>query len=277
MSSKYLQMLSMLENLVRQVAQHDIVPLFNSGEFDEQVKLDGSVLTAVDKIVQDKLEIALKKRWPEIAFLGEEMSAKEQQDLLNSKSVWCLDPVDGTSNFASGIPFFAVSLALVENQEVKLGLIYDPVRKECFTAIKDEGCWLNGAELSIGSPKEVELQLGEMIAVVDLKRLDKSLLGTICKEHPFRSQRNFGSCALEWCWLAANRFQLYIHGGQKLWDYAAGILIFREAGGVASTIEGEEIFSQKLEPRSVIAGYDEMSYRKWKAWIDENNKLDPKE
>jgi myo-inositol-1(or 4)-monophosphatase len=271
MGANYLEMTSQLEMLVRQVADEVIVPQFTSRDFAEQIKLDGSVLTEVDKNVQDQIEAKLNALWPEIAFLGEEMSIEKQQELLHSKAVWCLDPIDGTSNFASGIPFYAVSLALVENQEAVLGLIYDPMRKECFTAVKGEGCWLNGIELSNGNSGDGELQLDEMIAVVDLKRLEKSMLGTICRGHPFRSQRNFGSCALEWCWLAAGRVQLYIHGGQKQWDYAAGVLILKEAGGVASTIEGEEVFSQKLEPRSVIAGCDEMSYKKWKAWIDENN------
>ena len=128
------------------------------------------------------------------------MSSEQQQQLLNSKAVWCLDPLDGTSNFASGIPFFAVSLALIENQQTSLGLIYDPIRKECFSAIKGEGCWLNGARVSSVN-NESTGELRQMIAVVDLKRLlkppYKGLLAAICEKHPYRSQRNFGSCLLQ--------------------------------------------------------------------------------
>ena len=269
MDHKYVEMISQLDAIVRQVTDDAIVPRFESREFGKQTKLDGSVLTEVDKDVQDQIESQLKALWPDIAFLGEEMSVEEQQALLQSKSVWCLDPVDGTSNFASGIPFFGVSLALIVNQQSMLGLIYDPVRKECFTAVKGQGCWLNGSRLAGGN--ESDNALKEMIAVVDLKRLlkpaYKKLLTAICDNHPYRSQRNFGSCALEWCWLAAGRFQIYIHGGQKLWDYAAGILILNEAGGNASTIEGEAIAPQNLQPQSVVAGCSKSAYQIWYKWI----------
>lgn len=274
MSSKYLQMIKSIESLVREVAEDEIVPRFASGEFGKHTKLDGSVLTEVDKKVQDRIEKKLQELWPGINFLGEEMSTERQQQMIQSNAVWCLDPLDGTSNFASGIPFFGVSLALIENQEVKLGLVYDPVRKESFSAVKGQGCWLNGVKLvNEENPREV-LKLKEMIAVVDLKRLlkpeTKKLLSAICDIHPYRSQRNFGSCAVEWCWLAAGRFQIYIHGGQKLWDYAAGILILAEAGGVGSTIEGESVFSQKLESRPVVAGCSETVYKTWYDWVSQN-------
>jgi myo-inositol-1(or 4)-monophosphatase len=198
------------------------------------------------------------------------MSATEQQRMLQNTAVWCLDPLDGTSNYASGIPFFAISLALIESQQQKLGLIYDPMRDECFTAIAGQGCKLNGVLLSTASMHENLTALKQMIAVVDLKRLRGPVLTSLVTEHPFRSQRNFGSCALEWCWLAAGRFQLYIHGGQKLWDYAAGTLILKEAGGVSTTIAGEEVFSASLEPRPVIAGFNNTAYQKWYGWVSEH-------
>jgi len=270
----YLVMITQLEQLVRQVADEQIVPRFTSGKFGKHTKLDGSVLTEVDKNVQDKIESKLKELWPDIGFLGEEMSVEQQQQTMSNSAVWCLDPVDGTSNFASGIPFFGVSLALIEDRESHIGLVYDPIRKECFTAVKGKGCWLNGVALAQVKKELSTPELKEMIAVVDLKRLlkpdSKKLLTAICDKHPYRSQRNFGSCAVEWCWLAAGRFQIYIHGGQKLWDYAAGILILKEAGGNASTIEGETIHPQKLEPQSVVAGCDEACYQTWYQWISEN-------
>ena len=274
MPRNYLEMIASIDALVRQTADEEIVPRFASGEFGKQTKRDGSVLTEVDKSVQDRIEKGLKQLWPDVAFLGEEMSVEQQQQTMQSNAVWCLDPLDGTSNFASGIPFFGVSLALIENGESKLGLVYDPMRSECFTAVKGEGCWLNGVKLADTKNETATPELKEMIAVVDLKRLlkpeSKRLLSAICDQHPYRSQRNFGSCAVEWCWLAAGRFQIYIHGGQKLWDYAAGVLILNEAGGVVSTIEGEQVFSRKLEPRPVVAGYNKESYQIWYDWITEN-------
>jgi len=263
----YQEMLAEISSLVKDVAKDEIMSRFNSQNFLQQTKHDGSVVTEADGAVQKRIESFLNERWPEIAFLGEEMTIEEQQGMLQSKAVWCLDPLDGTSNFASGIPFFGISLALIENQQLKLGLIYDPVRDECFSAIKDKGSTLNGRALTTVGMHENLTELKQMIAVVDLKRLRGPVLTALVADHPFRSQRNFGSCALEWCWLAAGRFQLYIHGGQKLWDYSAGILILQEAGGKSTTIAGEEVFAAGLEPRPVIAAFNNTAYQQWYDWI----------
>ena len=271
MIENYQNLLNELSALVREVAARELMPRFTSQQFDQQTKRDGSVVTEADSAAQNYLASSLRTRWPEIAFLGEEMKADEQQRMLQNNAVWCLDPLDGTSNFASGIPFFGVSLALIENQKQTAGLIYDPVRDECFTAIQSEGCWLNGVALSTTKMHVDLLELKQMIAVVDLKRLRGPVLASLVAEHPFRSQRNFGSCALEWCWLAAGRFQLYIHGGQKLWDYAAGSLLLQEAGGVSTTITGEDVFSANLEPRPVVAAFNPAAHQKWFAWIDVHN------
>ena len=265
-------MLTELRSLVRTVAQDEILPRFNSQCFDQKTKRDGSVVTEADGAVQQRIATSLQEKWPDIAFLGEEMTVGEQQHMLQSNAVWCLDPLDGTSNFASGIPYFGVSLALIVDQRQKLGLIYDPVRDECFTALKNEGCWLNGTALSNVALQSGLTELKQMIAVVDLKRLRGSVLTSIVTEHPFRSQRNFGSCALEWCWLAVGRFQLYIHGGQKLWDYAAGTLILKEAGGVSATLSGDEVFTASLEPRPVVAAVNQGAHQEWYTWIDKHNK-----
>src|SRR5690606_37453944 len=84
---------------------------------------------------------------------------------------------------------------------------------------------------------------------------------------PYGSQRNFGACSLEWCWLAAARFHIYLHGGQKLWDYAAGSLVLKEAGAPAATLTGEEVFALDLAPRSVVAAIDPETFAKWQKWL----------
>ncbi|MGD8642085.1 MAG: inositol monophosphatase family protein [Gammaproteobacteria bacterium] len=272
--TNYQKIVAEVGGIVRDAAQQELLHRFTSQRVDQQTKRDGSVVTEADSAMQNRLASLLQEKWPEIAFLGEEMSPDEQQQMVRSNAVWCLDPLDGTSNFASGIPFFAVSLALIENQKQTLGLIYDPVRDECFTAIKGEGCRLNGDPLSTRNIHTRLTELKQMIAVVDLKRLRGPVLTSLVVEHPFRSQRNFGSCALEWCWLAAGRFQLYIHGGQKLWDYAAGTLILEEAGGAVSTLSGEEVFTAALEPRPVVAAYNPSAHEQWLAWIENHNKQD---
>ena len=230
-------------------------------------KTDGSPVTDVDVAVQAQVRARLQSRWPAIGFLGEEMSAAEQQAVLDAKQMfWCLDPLDGTTNFATGIPLFSVSLALVSTDGCELGLVYDPVRRELFSARRGRGARLNGQRLACGSSNA---GLDRCVGAVDFKRLPPELRCRLAERSPFRSQRNIGSVALEWCWMAAGRFHLYLHGGQKLWDYAAGELILREAGGVAETLDGDPVFSRVLTPRSAVAGGNEVLFRQWRDCIQD--------
>ena len=203
-------------------------------------KLDGSVVTEADIALQRRLQQELARHWPEYDFLGEEMAGHEQEELMRvctQKGLWCLDALDGTSNFAAGVPYFAVSLALLIHCRPELGLVYDPVRDECFTAQRGQGAWLNG--LSLGTRAALELPLPRCIAAVDFKRLAARSAARLARRRPTVRQRNFGASSLDWCWLADGRFHVYLHGGQKLWDYAAGHLILAEAGGRSQTLAGE--------------------------------------
>jgi len=244
------QILQKLETLIKQHAAEQIMPRYNQVAYS--LKKDGSLITEADSAMQEAMISSLQEHWPEYAVLGEEMTEAEQQAQLDcdAQGLWVLDPLDGTSNFANGIPIFSVSIALVKNNEVVLGVIYDPNRDEMFSAIKDEGAWLNGKSLKCVTERE---QLNQCTAQIDFKRLKPEMRVCLSREHPYASQRNFGSGALDWCWLAAARSQLYIHGGQKLWDYVAGQLIFSEAGGFAKTFSGDAVFKKTLRSRSVMA------------------------
>jgi len=267
MNTRFNSMVTELASLVRAAARDELLTRFESQIFERRIKQDGSVMTDADRAMQQRIAVAIQDHWPEIKFLGEEMSAQEQQQLLQYHTVCCVDPLDGTSNFSTGIPFFSTSLAVIERQQPIAGLVYDPIRDECFTAVKGRGCRLNGEPIPAFSHDDSQHELKKMIAVVDLKRLSGELAATIATQHPFRSQRNFGSCALEWCWLAAGRFQLYLHGGQKIWDYAAGVLILEEAGGRSSTLTGEPVFNAVLEARSVVAAQYPVAFEQWHSWI----------
>lgn len=236
------------------------------GEVEGHRKADGSLLTEVDLALQRQIDQALTARWPGFAFLGEEMEAEEQTRLLSDtdRGVWCLDPLDGTRNFVAGLPCFSVSLALLVKQEVVLGLVYDPVRNECFSARKGHGTWLNDKPLGQRCP---DLPLREGIGLIDFKHLPAILATRLATAPPYSSQRSFGSVALDWCWLAAGRSHVYLHGRQKIWDYAAGSLILSEAGGQAVTLEGHSVFRAELEPRSVAAALDSALFDEWIAWL----------
>jgi myo-inositol-1(or 4)-monophosphatase len=258
-----------LRQLVRVCAQEELMPRF--ADVGRHIKRDGSIVTEADHAMQDRMQKELASHWPEYDFLGEEMPRQEKHDALavsKGNGLWILDPLDGTSNFAAGVPFFTVSLALLVGGRPEIGLVYDPIRDECFVAQRGSGSWLNG--LSMGTQVPVHLPLERTIAVVDFKRLDRALAAKLGAEPPYGSQRNFGSSALDWCWLADGRFHVYLHGGQKLWDYAAGILILTEAGGQAVTLEGGEVFSSGLDSRSVVATRDPELFEIWKSWVVAN-------
>jgi len=254
--------LQVLRKLVREAAREELLPRF--AEVTRHIKTDGSVVTEADHAMQDHMQGVLAERYPQYGFVGEEMSADEHAVLhrRDHVGIWCLDPLDGTSNYATGIPFFAVSLALLIDQHVAIGVVYDPVRDECFMAQHGGGAWLNDQPLSVAQTRH-PAELRRCVAAVDFKRLESGLASCLAGRPPYGSQRNFGACSLEWCWLADGRVHLMLHGGQKLWDYAAGCLILAESGGLSSTLEGEVVFRRSLNPRSVVAAVDRTLLNQW--------------
>ena len=232
----------------------------------ERQKADGSIVTKVDGALQTAIQTELERCWPEYPFLGEEMPARQQAKLLSEAGhgLWCLDPLDGTTNFAANLPFYSVSLALLQNNKPVLGIVYDPLRRECFSAQRGMGARLDGVQLCRNTSGG---RLASSVAVIDFKRLRPSLSCRLVEEQPYRSQRNLGSCALEWCWLAAGRFHVYLHGGMKLWDYAAGSLILAEVGGHSCTLDGEAVIDVRHTARSVVAGLDPDLFAQWCSWL----------
>lgn len=230
-------------------------------------KSDGSLVTSADVAVQQFLVDALSDRWPDYPVLAEETDPAAQDAALrhSDAGLWCIDPVDGTTNFATGFPAWAISVALIQNGAPALGIVYDPSRDECFSARAGQGAWLNGMPLVA---PEGAVALARCVAAIDFKRLAPALACRLASEAPYRSQRNLGSVALDWCWLAAGRCQLYLHGGQRLWDYAAGALVLREAGGAAGALDGEQLFAPTLAPRPVCAAVNTATLAAWRAWLD---------
>lgn len=257
--------------VLRHAAKTEILPRFRHVASRE--KADGSLVTEADLATQSAIAAALAIATPSVPLLAEEMDRDEQVRRLGDADtgVWCLDPLDGTSNFACGFPLFAISLALIRGGQVTTGAVLDPVRDECFCAERGVGAFLNGEPIAM-TPAPGRLK--DSVAAVDLKRLGPADLVRLGAAAPYRSQRSLGCVALEWCWLAAGRFQLYLHGGQRLWDYAAGRLIATEAG-VASLlfdpVPGTAVLSTagglSLDPRMAVAAADEALLGDWLDWI----------
>lgn len=259
-----------LRAIVASAARAELVPRF--AEAERSYKADGSIVTEADLAMQQRLVETLTARWPAYDVLAEEMPTAEQAALMADShqggGLWCLDPLDGTSNFAAGLPFFAVSLALLRDGAPVLGLVYDPIRDECFAAQRGVGAWLNDSPLGRRVP---DLALARSIAAVDFKRLGPQMAVSLAADPPYSSQRSFGSVALDWCWLAAGRFHAYLHGRQRLWDYAAGWLILAEAGGHSQTLGGEPVCggesTEGVAPRSAVAALDASLFDEWRTWL----------
>ncbi|MEW6678127.1 MAG: inositol monophosphatase [Pseudomonadota bacterium] len=247
----------------REVGRDEVMPRYLKVAHER--KVDGSLLTEADVAAQT----ALFKRLRAIApypVLGEEMTEAEQRAAwdMEAEGLWCVDPIDGTSNFVNGLPFFAISVALVRNKRSVLGVVYDPGADEAFYATEGGGAFLNGERLPLKAPPA---ELRRCMAAVDFKRIDRQLGGRIASEHPFGSQRNLGASTLDWCYVAAGRMHVYMHGGQKLWDYAAGCLILREAGGASCTLNGTPFTGENPWNRSVLAALTPELLIQWKSWV----------
>jgi myo-inositol-1(or 4)-monophosphatase len=262
-----------LTDLLREAAATEIMPRFH--HVQTSAKADGSVVTETDAAVQAHLSRALARAFPGIPLLGEEMTADEQQRLLGNADhpVWVLDPLDGTSNYAGGFPGFGISLALIDSGQIVQGAILDPVRDECFCARRGAGAWCNGQPITPFAPGPTpgDCTLGDCLAMIDFKRLPPARIPALFRPGGFRSQRNLGTAALEWAWLAAGRFQLYMHGGQKLWDYAAGYLIATEAGVAARRFRPHGTAPATridLEPCLMVAAATPALLDQWLAFID---------
>jgi myo-inositol-1(or 4)-monophosphatase len=258
--------LEKVSRLLERVAAEVLLPRF--ARVPGRAKADGSLVTEADTLMQERLREVLAADWPAIPVLGEEMAADRQREVLGSgDAFWCLDPLDGTTNYAVGLPYYAVSLALVRRGEVVAGWVHDPARGESFRAERGRGAWLDGRPLRTpGCPAS----LAECVALVDLKRLDGGIARPLASDPPYRSQRSLGAVALDWCWLAAGRAQLYLHGRQKPWDYAAGGLVAAEAGAVVcltDRIGGACDPRVGMDPRVGIGAGGRPLFDAWVAWL----------
>ena len=260
------QLLKNLSSLLRKAGESILVPAFHKHASKKSIKSDGSVVTETDLQCQQFIQSALSTLDPDIDFLGEEMTREEQLAALNSGGrFWCVDPLDGTTNFTIPLPHFGSSVALIEDGAPTLACIHDPILGESFTAAKGGGAQLNGSPIQI----TVEPLLSNSVGFIDFKRLDEARAITLSTKKLFRSQRNIGTCALEWAWLAAGRAHFIIHGGEKVWDYAAGLLLAEEAGAIVTDFENHPPFHTAQLNSSIIAATDKNIHQQLLAQLRE--------
>lgn len=264
MTAPYYELAAAVTQVVREVAAQVVMPRYL--RVVREHKGDGTIFTEVDIAAQRALAERLQ-RLRERPMLGEEeMGEAEQRRLWDEggEGLWVVDPIDGTTNFVAGLPFFAISVAYFVEGRAVVGVVYDPATREMFAASRGGGVTMNGLKLPLRPPA---VSLKECVAGVDFKRIPKKLGDDLATRPPYYSQRNFGCSTLEWAYAAAGRLDLLLHGGQKLWDYAAGRLILEEAGGRMCTLKKDDFDADDLWKRSVIAAVDPQLFAAWRDWI----------
>ena len=193
------------------------------------------LVTEYDKNIQVQLEIGLKKLLPEAKFIGEEGSSDE---LTDSGYAFIVDPIDGTTNFVKDYHHSAISVALLKGKDVVAGVVYNPYLDEVFHAIKGEGAFCNGKKISVSDrPIDNALVLfGSSPYQKDLYPKTMEILS----EYFYKALdiRRSGSAALDLCWVACGRAELYFELQTSPWDFAAGKLLVEEAGGVVTALDG---------------------------------------
>ena len=218
-----------------------------------------NLVTEVDTKTEARIISIIKEHYPEHSIIGEE-SGEEKQD---SDYQWIIDPIDGTVNFAHGIPICCVSIALKYKDDLILGSVFNPMMNELFFAEKGKGATLNGMPISVS--KKSDFRKACLVTGFPYKWPDT-------KEHPIKvferfvleglPVRRLGSAAIDLCWVACGRFDGFWEYNLSSWDVAAGYLLVEEAGGRVTNFDGEKysVFDkQTLATNGLI--HDEMLRR----------------
>jgi myo-inositol-1(or 4)-monophosphatase len=215
-----------------------------------QIRYKGAIdlVTEYDHLSEDLILKEIKSRWPEHRVVTEESGILAGQDCCQ----WYLDPIDGTVNFAHGVPIFCVSLAYVEDGVIQLGVVYDPMLNECFSAERGRGATLNGQPIQVSQPANLDRSLlvtgfGYDIRTNPINNLAQFAYFSLHSQ----GVRRLGSAALDLCYIGTGRFDGYWELEIKPWDIAAGGLIAQEAGAIVTNIQGSPDYL--IAPCSILA------------------------
>ncbi len=217
--------------------------------FGREMRIDkkGAIdlVTEIDLQIEREFRAMVAERFPTHVVLGEEFSGADERHQVAEFS-WVFDPVDGTTNFAHGLPIFCSSLALEVHGQPMVAAIYDPTRRELFTAQRGRGAWLNGAPLRVSSADTLMDALLCTGFPYTVQQKPEELIGLFGHFLAIsRAVRRLGSAAIDLCYVAAGRLDGFWEQRLNPWDISAGALIVQEAGGVATTVTGD-VFNSRL-------------------------------
>ncbi|WP_209863622.1 inositol monophosphatase family protein [Paenibacillus shirakamiensis] len=213
------------------------------------------LVTDVDKGAELMIRKLILTHFPDHAFLGEEgveAASTEPMDALeDAEYLWIVDPVDGTTNFVQGFPYFCISIALAHHGELIIGVIYDPMRDEMFVAEKGRGAYMHGTPTAVSS----EDTLADSVIAIGFNperdfALPLNLKGMQALAPRTRSLRAMGSAAMHLAYVAAGRLSGYYEVGLNSWDIAAGVLLIQESGGKVTDTQGQAFH---LGARHIVA------------------------
>lgn len=194
------------------------------------------LVTEADRLCEKVIHETLSQAFPDHGFVGEE-SGEERSD---SRYRWIVDPIDGTTNYAHGVPLYAVSIALADEQGPLVGVVYAAALDELFTAERGKGAFLNGQRLQVSKAASLEESLLVTgfpydLGTGELRNLNHFRAFTVRT----RGVRRLGSAAIDLAWVAAGRLDGFWELDVHPWDVAAGVLLVQEAGGKVTTLAGE--------------------------------------
>jgi len=216
-----------------------------------EIKMKGVIdlVTEIDKQAEDFLISKIHNMHPNDMITGEESGVHNGK---TSGAQWLIDPLDGTLNYAHGVPIFSVSIAYAVDGVIEQGVVYDPMQDECFSAVRGKGAFLNGRKLQVSA---VDQMVGAMLCTgfpYDVHTVEENNLNYFTNfVLQAQAVRRLGSAALDLCYVAAGRLDGFWELSLNAWDIAAGVLMVEEAGGVTSTMDGSKIVLQP--PYSIVA------------------------
>lgn len=205
------------------------------------------LVSYVDKEAEKKLVTGLKEILPGCGFITEEGTAKHQEE----QYIWIVDPLDGTTNFTHGLPIYAISIALMKDNELIVGIVYEINKNEMFSAIKNSGAFCNGEAIKVSQrPMLSQSLLATGFPYYNFDGMTKYLQILSDFMKGTHGLRRMGSAAVDLVYVACGRFEGFFEYNLKPWDVAAGALIVKEAGGTVSDFSGGKDF---LFDKEIIA------------------------
>ncbi len=219
----------------------------------------GDFVTSADKRTEKIIIEELQKAHPDYGIITEESGIINK---ANTNNRWIIDPIDGTTNFLNGIPQFAISIGYEEENEIKCGVIFDPIKNEMFCAEKGNGAYLNNSRIRVSNKKKLKDALLVTGGPRQSSKIKEEIFSEFIKvsNNVLSPVRKFGSAALDVAYVACGRFDGYWQRELNYWDIAAGIIILKEAGGLVNFFEKDNEAPLK---RNILASnsniHDELS------------------